>query len=58
MPLKTLRLKPNVLISSVVRGGRSFIPDGETVIQPGDNAVVVTRAGWLKELDSIVEGQA
>lgn len=58
VPLRTLRLKPSVLISSVVRGGRSFIPDGDTLIRPGDHAVVVTRAGWLKELDSIVEGQA
>lgn len=55
VPLKTLKTKPNVLISSVVRGGSSSIPDGETVIQPGDYAVVITRAGWLKDLDSIVE---
>ena len=35
----------------------TIIPDGETVIQPGDHAVIVTRAGRLKELDSIVEGR-
>lgn len=56
VPLKTLRLRPNVLISAVVRGGVTIIPDGETVIEPGDHAVIITKAGWLKELDSIVEG--
>ena len=57
IPLKTLRLKPNIIISALVRGSSTIIPDGETVIQPGDHAVIVTRAGRLKELDSIVEGR-
>ena len=56
VPLKTLRLKPNILISAIVCGNRTIIPDGETVISPGDHAVIVTRSGWLKNLDSIVEG--
>ena len=55
VPLKTLKLKNNVLICSLVRGSRSFIPDGDTVICAGDHAMVVTRAGWLKELDAILE---
>lgn len=55
VPLKTLKLKSNVLISVIVRGGKSLLPNGETVIQPGDHAVIITRAGWLKDLDSIVE---
>ena len=33
----------------------SIIPDGETVICPGDHAVIVTAAGRLKDLDAIVE---
>ena len=57
IPLKTLRLKPNIIISALVRGSNTIIPDGETVIRPGDHAVIVTRAGRLKELDSIVEGR-
>ena len=57
IPLKTLRLKPNIIISALVRGSNTIIPDGETVIKPGDHAVIVTRAGRLKELDSIVEGR-
>ncbi len=55
VPLKDLCLKPNILISAVIRGSRSIIPDGETVIRPGDHAVIVTAAGRLKDLDAIVE---
>lgn len=55
VPLKTLKLKSNVLISVIIRGGKSLLPNGDTVIQPGDHAVIITRAGWLKDLDSIVE---
>ena len=55
VPLKTLRLKPNVLISAVIRGSKLILPDGETVIRPGDHAVVIARAGWLKNLDEIVD---
>lgn len=55
VPLKDLRLKPNILISAVIRGSRSIIPDGSTEIQPGDHAVIVTAAGALKDLDDIVE---
>lgn len=55
IPLRELRLKPNILISSVIRGGRSIIPDGNTRILPGDHAVIVAAAGWLKDIDAIVE---
>lgn len=55
IPLRELRLKPNILISSIIRGGRSIIPDGNTRILPGDHAVIVAAAGWLKDIDAIVE---
>ena len=56
VPLKNLKLKPNVLITALARGNKSIIPDGSTVIESGDHAVIVTRAGWLQNLDDIVEG--
>ena len=55
IPLRQLRLKPNILISAIIRGSKSILPDGNTVIQPGDHAVIVTAAGRLKNMDSIVE---
>ena len=55
IPLRELRLKPNVLIAAIIRGSKSILPDGNTVIQPGDHAIVVSAAGRLKDLDGIVE---
>ncbi len=55
VPLKDLRLKPNILISAIVRGSKSIIPGGDTRILPGDHAVIVTAAGRLTDIDAIVE---
>lgn len=55
VPLKDLRLKPNIIISAIVRGNKTILPGGDTAILPGDHAVVVTKAGWLKDLDDIVD---
>lgn len=55
-PLKDLKLKNNMLIGAVIRGGKSIIPNGLTVLQSGDHAVVVTAAGRLTSLDQILEG--
>lgn len=57
IPLKDLRLKPNILISAIIRGSRSIIPDGDTRIFPGDHAIVVSSAGRLKDIDAIVEDE-
>lgn len=58
VPLRELKLKKDVLISAVIRGGESMIPGGSTVILPGDHAVVVARAGRLKTLDEAMEERA
>jgi len=55
VPLKDLKLRPNILICALVRNGRSILPDGATRILPGDHAVIVTAAGRLKDMDDIVE---
>ena len=44
----------NVLLAAVVRGGKSFLPDGRTVLEPGDRAVVVTAGRDLLNLDDIL----
>ena len=55
VPLKDLKLKPNILICAVIRSRQSLIPDGSTVILPGDHAIVVSAAGRLHDMDDIVE---
>ena len=55
IPLKSLKLKPNVLVCAVIRGDRSIIPDGETTICAGDHAIIVSSVGKLKTIDGIVD---
>ncbi len=42
VPLKEMRLKPNVLIVSITHGAQTQIPNGESVFTQGDTVVVVT----------------
>lgn len=58
VPLKELKLKPNILISALIRGTHSIIPDGNTAIQPGDHAVIVAKAGKIFNADEILEENA
>ena len=55
IPLKDMKLKKNVLLSALVRGNKTLIPDGESMLEPGDHAVVVSKAGMLKQLDDMIE---
>ena len=54
-PLRDLKLKQNTLITAIIRGNKSIVPDGECRILPGDHAIVVAEAGKLKKLDDILE---
>ena len=56
VPLRSLRLRPNVLISAIIRNDRSLIPDGNSVIQPGDHAIVVAPSGRMHDINDMVEG--
>ena len=52
--LTELKLKPGVLLAAVVRGGKSFTPDGKTVLNPGDKAIVITAGHDILDLDDIL----
>ena len=41
-PLKNLRLRKNVLIVCITRGGKTEIPNGDSVYRLGDTVIVVT----------------
>ncbi len=53
--LKDMKLKPNTIVAALSRGKQTIIPDGNTQICPGDNAIIIAKAGRLKELDDIIE---
>lgn len=55
VPLKDMKLKKNVLLCALVRGSKTLIPDGETMLEPGNHAVIVSKTGMIKQLDDIIE---
>ena len=56
VPLKKLKLKPNVLIASISRGAHTEIPNGESMFAQGDTLVVVTSGrGVLKQINDIFQ---
>ena len=54
VPLKALKLKPNVLIASITHGAHTEIPNGNSMFHVGDSLVVVTSGrGILQQLNDI-----
>ena len=54
VPLKGLKLKPNVLIASITHGAKTEVPNGNSVFCEGDSLVVVTSGrGVLQQLNDI-----
>ena len=54
VPLKNLKLKPDVLLATISHGSQVEIPNGNSVMKPGDTVVVVTtRRGVLQHLGDI-----
>ena len=57
IPLSELRVKDNVLIACITRGGRIIIPNGHSVIEPDDSVIVVTsHTGW-QDIGDILKGE-
>lgn len=55
-PLKKIKLRPNVLLTSITRGAKTQIPNGDSVFQTGDTIVVVTsRRGMLRQFNDIFQ---
>ena len=54
VPLKQMKLKPNVLVVSITHGAQTQIPSGDSVFTEGDTVVVVTSGrGVLNQLSDI-----
>ena len=54
VPLKAMKLKPDVLIASIIHGSTSVIPGGDSQFVPGDRVVIVTsRRGSLQQMGDI-----
>lgn len=54
-PLMDLKLKRDLLIACITRGGKVIIPNGQSRIQPGDTVIVVTTHMGLDDIKDILE---
>ncbi len=53
-PLREINLKPNHIIACVSSGKSVIIPDGNTVINPGDSVIVITGGASLSSLNDAI----
>lgn len=51
--LKDLKLKENILIAAIVRNKKIIIPYGNDYIKDGDKVIVITKTGFLSDLNDI-----
>ena len=54
IPLKELKLKPNLLIAGILRGRKPIIPGGSDVMLPDDRVVVVSAGQKLSAFTDIL----
>lgn len=54
IPLKELRLKPNLIIAGITRGKETIVPSGEDMILEGDSVIVVAADAHLYDLSDIL----
>lgn len=56
VPLGKLRIRKNILISCINRGGQVIIPGGQDTLQMGDSVIVVSTHSRLNDIKDILEG--
>lgn len=55
VPIEGLRLKNNILIACINRGGNIITPRGKDVIMPNDTVIVVTTRTGFKDISDILD---
>ncbi|MBR2027995.1 MAG: Trk system potassium transporter TrkA [Oscillospiraceae bacterium] len=53
VPLKDLKLKPDVLLAVIVRKGVIIIPEGTTCLEPDDSVIIITSGSFILDLNDI-----
>ena len=54
MPLRTVKLKKDLIIAALIRENNVIYPNGETTLEPGDSVIVMTTHEQLCDLDDIL----
>jgi len=52
--LQDLNLKKDVLLAAIVRNKKIIIPNGNDVIKERDKVIVITKAGFITDLNEIL----
>lgn len=55
IPLKTLKLRKNLLIACIIRGKDTITPNGNDTIEINDKVILVTTNEFLDDLNDILE---
>ncbi len=55
IPLKELKLKPNILVAGIIRGRKPIIPSGDDMILSGDRVIVFSTGRKLSDLSEIMK---
>lgn len=55
IPLKDMKLKPNILISGILRRRKAIIPTGDDSFCPGDKVIVISAGRPLNDLSDIMQ---
>ena len=56
VPLRTLRIRPDVLVAAIIRDGKCLIPGGNDEIWAGDSVLAVTTKTGMTRLEDILRG--
>ena len=54
VPVKELRLKPDILLAGIIRGEKTIIPGGDDVILPHDRVIVIAAGQKLCDLSDVI----
>ena len=55
VPLKSLHLKPNLLIAVIVRGQEIIIPEGSSTLMEHDRVIIIAQSGLVLTLNDIFD---
>lgn len=55
IPLKDLKIKPDILLAGIIRGSKNIIPGGEDIIKPDDKVIIIAAGRKLCDLSDVIE---
>lgn len=55
IPVKDLKLKPDILLAGIIRGGKNIIPCGDDVILPDDRVIIIAAGRKLCDLSDVID---